>query len=157
MEGISGTVWSAAARAPTFAPHLIWGYRLLDWRFRDAFERLFMRCSVTVVRGCFLTYSRETKRPSTALRSKVISVAMAAAPFCGSLNFVDRGEPCHLTTLGTRSLQHFTPGLLEAASSMLLSRRARQFLPQRRSVCRSPRNLQIVIGSLNGIHLARPH
>jgi hypothetical protein len=30
-------------------------------------------------------------------------------------------------------------------------------LPQRRSVCRSPRNLQIVIGSLNGIHLARPH
>jgi hypothetical protein len=93
-----------AARAAALAPSSRYaGYRLLDRRLGDAFERRFMRCSVTVVRGCFLTYSRETKRPSTAFRSKVISVAMASAPFCGSLNFADRGEPCHLTTSGTRS------------------------------------------------------
>jgi hypothetical protein len=56
-------------------------YRLLDRRFGLAFERRFTRCSVTVVRGCFRTYSRDTNRPSTADRSNVISVATAIGSF----------------------------------------------------------------------------
>jgi hypothetical protein len=102
-----------AARALAFRAAFldVRSYRLLDWRLDNAFERRFVRCSVSVVRGCFLTYLCETKRPSTAFRSKVISVSIAWTPFCGSLNFAESRRAMLSNHLGYAFSKHYTSGL----------------------------------------------
>lgn len=108
------TLCKARRELGELAPDVL-GYRLFDRRLDDAFERRFMRCSVSVVRGCFLTYSRETNRPLTAFLPKVISVAIASAPFCGSSNYAKSRRAMPSNHLGTRIFKHFTSGLLPAA------------------------------------------
>ena len=119
------------------------GYRLLGRRLDDAFERRFMRCSVSVVRGCFLTYSRETKRPSTAFRSKVISIAIASAPFCGSLNFGRSRRAMPSNHLWYAVSKHFTSALWELLRPIFFRRAERRSL-HKRTLCEKLRRVRDV-------------